>query len=155
MNPNINGKLSSSEFEWSLRHNGGLLAPCLLKLFGKSPESYITKWIIIHNARSTKGQTSVDKEREKLLPWAESAHTFSRKTRNGCWNSFKLLLIEEGCIWTSLLPSYQIGWPFTEELLDFLRLLRTAPAMPCSVAATLGYKPAHNIACKSAFRSYV
>lgn len=81
--------------------------------------------------------------------------TFSRNTRNGCWNAFKLLLTEEGCMWTSLLPSYQTGWPFFAGLLDCLRLLSAAAAMPCSVAATLGYKPAHKIACQSVLRIHL
>lgn len=76
------------------------------------------------------------------------SYTFSRKTRNGCWNAFKLLLIEEGCIWTSLLPSYQTVRSVFTELEDCLRLLRTVATMPWSLAATLGYRPAHRIACK-------
>lgn len=55
-------------------------------------------------------------------------------------------------MWTSLLPSYQTGWAFAVELEDFLRLLRAAPATPCSVAATLGYRPAHSIAYKRAIQ---
>lgn len=77
-----------------------------------------------------------------------SAQTFSRKMRKGYRNSFKLLLIEEGCMLTSLLPSNQIGRSLVARPADCLRLLRVASAMPFSVAATLGYKPAHNIACK-------
>lgn len=78
--------------------------------------------------------------------------TFSRKTRKGCWNSFKLLLMEEGCMWTSLLPSYQTWCPLVDRPENCLRLPRATSTMPFSVAATLGYKPAHKIACKSTFR---
>lgn len=76
-----------------------------------------------------------------------SSETFSRKTRKGYRNSFQLLLIDDGWMWTSLLPSYQLGWPLLVRPADCLRLPRATPAMPFSVAATFGYKPAHNIAC--------
>lgn len=83
------------------------------------------------------------------------SQTFSRKTRKGYWNPFELLLIEEGWIWTSLLPSNQTVRPEFAVLEDCLRLLRAAATMPCSPAATLGYKPAHSIAYKCAFRDLV
>lgn len=76
------------------------------------------------------------------------SQTFSRKTRKGYWNAFKLLLMEDGWIWTSLLWSYQTIRPVFPELEDCLRLPRAVATMPCSLAATLGYKPAHSIACK-------
>lgn len=81
--------------------------------------------------------------------WSSIAkQTFSRKTRNGYWKCFKLWLIEEGCMWTSLLLSYHTARPFVEVLAFCLRVLTADPIMPSSVAATFGYKPAHIIACK-------
>lgn len=88
---------------------------------------------------------------KRVYPLGRSVHTFSRKTRNGCWKDFKLLLIEVGCMWTSRLLSYQTGWLSVAGLC--LSLLRTTPSMPSSVAATLGYKPAHNIAFKDNIRT--
>lgn len=86
------------------------------------------------------------------LPLKNCSQTFSRKTRKGYWKAFELLLIEEGWIWTSLLPSNQTVRPLFAELEDWLRPLRAAATMPCSPAATLGYKPAHSIACKGILR---
>jgi hypothetical protein len=94
------------------------------------------------------------KKRELINHWIK-VQTFSRKTRKGYWNAFKLPLIEEGCMWTSLLPSYHTGRPSVAGPTDCLRLPRVTPVMPCSVAATLGYKPAHSIACKGTSRIFV
>lgn len=95
-----------------------------------------------------------DSQKRELIHWIK-VQTFSRKTRKGYWNAFKLLLIEEGCMWTSLLPSYHTGRPSVAGPTDCLRLPRATAVMPCSVAATLGYKPAHSIACKSTSRIFV
>lgn len=64
-------------------------------------------------------------------------------------------MIDEGWIWTSLLPSNQTVWREFAELEDCLMLLRAAATMPCSPAATLGYKPAHSIAYRSALRAFL
>lgn len=72
--------------------------------------------------------------------------TFSRKTRNGYWKAFKSELIEEGWMWTSRLPSYHAGLLFAETFALCFRFPRAVAEMPSSLADTLGYRPAHNMA---------
>ena len=73
----------------------------------------------------------------------KQAYTFSRNTKNGYWTVFKLWFTDDGCIWTSRLPSYHLGRSLLNRISDGFLPPKAPGSTPSKDAATLGYRPAH------------
>lgn len=81
----------------------------------------------------------------RKIKW--QVYTFSRNTKNGYWTAFKLWLTDDGCIWTSRLPSYHRGRSLLNRTSDGFLPPRAPGSTPSRDAATLGYRPAHITDC--------
>ena len=73
----------------------------------------------------------------------KKAYTFSRNTKNGYRTAFKLWFTDDGCIWTSRLPSYHLGRSLLNRISDGFLPPKAPGSTPSKDAATLGYRPAH------------